>query len=211
MPLTNDELTDTYADIRRRCIAIGRALTDEESAALTPCCPEWSAKDTIAHLAGITSDILSGNTEDAATAPWADAQVAARRDRSMEEVCAEWEANAPAIDELLRSVANDIDPRFFVDAWTHEWDLRQATGSAATPDMRAIDHVWDWISAVIGEVTGTALPASVMDDPAMSRFELARIIMGRRSRRQIEALGLVPGEVVAWTPNDKDIVDPVLP
>lgn len=199
--LSDAEVAAAYADFRTRCIALGRSLSEEEANALTVCCPAWSVKDILAHVGGIVADILSGNTEGAATEPWADAQVAARRDNSVEEVCAEWEANAPAIDELLNAMGTKMPPQLFLDAWTHEWDIRQATGIGAEPDMRLIDHAWQELMGAIEEQNGGPLEVEI------DRFELARISMGRRSRAQIEAVGLRPDGVVIWTPNDVDVID----
>lgn len=168
---------------------------------MTACCPAWSVKDTVAHLTGITSDILSGNTEGAATEPWADAQVEARRNASMEDVCLEWEANAPAIDELLSAMGTNMPPQLYLDAWTHEWDIRQATGEATVADMRLIDHAWGELMSAIEDKNGGPLAVEV------DRFELARASMGRRSRSQIEGLGLRPDGVVLWSPNEVDIID----
>ncbi len=199
--LSSTELASAYADLRERCITIGRSLTDEKANAKTDCCPDWSVKDTLAHLSGINADILSGNTEGAATEPWADAQVQARTALSVEEVCIEWESNAPAIDELLGAMADKMPAPFFLDAWTHEWDIRQATGIGADPDMRFVDHTWDELMARITELNNGPLQVEI------DRFEMARIAMGRRSRSQIEAQGFSPESVVIWTPNKLDITD----
>ena len=41
-----------------------------------PACPEWSVTETLAHLVGVTVDIVEGNIAEAGTKPWADAQAA---------------------------------------------------------------------------------------------------------------------------------------
>lgn len=55
-----------------------------------PACPEWTIKDVIAHLAGLAADWRAGNlagySGDASTAR----QVAERRDRSIDDLLAEW-------------------------------------------------------------------------------------------------------------------------
>lgn len=199
--MTNADLAEAYADLRQRCLDLARSLSDEQANRKTQCCPEWSVKDTIAHLGGITADILSGNTADAATEPWADAQVESRRSQSLEDVCAEWEQNAAPIDEVLQAIGSKMLPQFYIDAWTHEWDIRQATGIGAEPDMRLIDFAWPMLTGAIEEKNGGALAVEV------DQFELARLSMGRRSRRQIEALGLRPDGVVLWSPSPLDIID----
>jgi len=89
----------------------------------------------------------------------------------------------------------------YIDAWTHEWDIRQATEIGALPDMRFVDHGWDELVARLEKLNGGPLEANV------DRFELTRVSMGRRSHAQIEALGLRPEGVVLWSPNSVDIVD----
>lgn len=199
--ISNAELADAYADLRARCIEIGRSLSAEAADQLTPCCPAWSVKDTLAHLAGITTDILNGNVADAATEPWADKHVADRKALRLEEICAEWEGNAEPINDILSAMGDKMRPEFYIDAWTHEWDIRQATGIGATPDMRFVDFAWGFLMDALIEKNGGPLEVEV------DRFELMRISMGRRSVAQVEALGLRPEGAVFWTPNDADIID----
>ena len=78
-----------YADGRGRISDLVSGL-GEEAAAPVPACPQWSVHDVVAHLTGVCADILAGNIAGVATDPWTDAQVCARRDRSVEEVLAEW-------------------------------------------------------------------------------------------------------------------------
>ncbi len=199
--ISNSVLADGYQDLRSRCTDLARSLTDEQANALTECCPAWSVKDTLAHLAGITTDILNGNTADAATEAWADVQVADRATMSVAEICDEWDGNAQPIDDIIRAMGDQMMPQFYIDAWTHEWDIRQATGIGATPDMRFVDFAWDFLMDVIVEKNGGPLEAEI------DRFELMRITMGRRSVSQIEAVGLRPEGVVLWSPNHIDIID----
>jgi len=169
---------------------------------MTMCCPEWSTKDVIAHLAGITTDILTGNLEGAATTEWADGHVSNRRDQDMATVCNEWETNGPQIDNILRELGNQIDQKFYIDALTHEWDFRQANSLAAKPDMRYIAHNWEFLTAEITDQDGELAPV----DP----FTLFRSVLGRRSRSQISDLGLDPDRVVVFSPSATDIIDPTL-
>lgn len=52
--------------------------------------PEWRVRDVLAHLAGATADIASGNLADVASDEWTGAQVDARRDVPIDEVLDEW-------------------------------------------------------------------------------------------------------------------------
>lgn len=213
---TADDLTSAYRSFRLRLTALGRSLDPTIADTKTPTCPDWSAKDVLAHMAGIAADILDGNVEEAATEAWADAQVAKRRDASMSEVLDEWDTKGPILEELLSKVATNIAFQFYLDAFTHEWDLRQAVGSApAAPDYALVAHTVPMLInglatrleerlltpvdlVLHGLPTGryvATLDGSPDDRDHRERasielhiFEFLRLAMGRRSQSQIEAL-----------------------
>lgn len=220
---TAEDLTAAYQALRQRTIALGRSLDAEASAAMSPCCPAWSVKDLFAHMVGVPSDILDGNTEGAATEAWADAQVERRAELDLAAVLDEWERRGPSLDDVLLAVGPKIAYQFFIDAWTHEWDIRQAIGAEpAAPDYSLIAHTLaplldnltdrlrdrDLLPATLvihGLATGphhATFDAASSDRSQaaieLSLFEFMRIAMGRRSRGQIEsALGvadLLPGD-----------------
>ena len=64
-----------YAGIRTRVGDLVRDLApgvaDETG---VPACPEWTVTETLAHLVGVTVDIVEGNIAEAGTKPWADAR-----------------------------------------------------------------------------------------------------------------------------------------
>lgn len=229
--MTNEELLAAYDQVRARCTTIGRSLSAEQAAIVSACCPAWTVKDLFAHMTGVAVDIIEGNLDGVATEPWADAQVARRAGDDLATVMAEWQATHEQIDAFLRKLATQIPPPFFIDAWTHEWDVRQTLGLASEPDLALPRYVRDTLLPRLQEkardhgiaptrlvvedgaqstdvVLGTGEPESVV---AMSLFELMRVTMGRRSRAQIEALGggADPDVLVIWSPADQDITDPV--
>ena len=53
----------------------------------------------VSHLTGLCADIMTGNVVGAPSDAWTAAQVAARRDRTFDEVLAEWNDTAPAATE----------------------------------------------------------------------------------------------------------------
>lgn len=217
-----------------RCTALGRSLSEADAAELTPTCPAWSTKDVLAHMAGVCADILDRNTEGAATEAWADAHVEQRQPLSLAEVLHEWDERGPVLEEVIEHFAEGFPPQFYLDAWTHEWDVRQAIGerAAAVPDMRFIDDHLPWLAdLMVSRSVEAGLPAIEIgrhgDGTAprldVSDFDLMRVSMGRRSRTQIDALEIVEPDgtrrsaaayadtIVAWSINPLDIVDPVLP
>ena len=207
---------------------------------MTSACPAWSIKDVYAHLAGIATNIVEGNTEGAATEAWADGHVADRRDRTMAEVLDEWQTAGAQVSDVMDE-AGDLFPfQLFVDQWTHGWDVRATLGSeaSAVPDLAVYEHYLDEFfqlmqSKDVSGVAGlTVLVADqsghhsivLGDEPpvgqlALDLFEFARVSMGRRSLAQLHALPW-PDAVadptpyidllVVWSVNDQDVVDPIV-
>lgn len=229
---TNEELTAAYQAVRARCIAIARSLSDEQAHTMSPCCPAWTVKDLFAHLVGVPVDVLEGNLDGAATPEWADAHVTRRVDDSLAQILAEWQTCAEQIDGLLAAMATDIDARFFLDCWTHEWDVRQALGLEAAPDLTIPGYVLPVIEASLNEndpgagagaivlhvETAEGVTDLVIGDGeptiegSLSLFDLMRAVVGRRSATQIDgyAPGLATDRVVVFEPSPSDIVDPAI-
>lgn len=224
-------LTDHHTDGRLRLLALAEELTEADGSIRTTACPAWSVKDVYAHLAGISTDILSGNTAEAATEAWADGQVTDRREKTLAEVVEEWRTAGAEVSGLMEQMGQAFPLELFVDQWTHEWDVRSALGprAAAQPDNSIYEHYFDEFGAIIGadagglgtltvEVNGRSF--SIGDgEPvgtlALSMFEFARITMGRRSIAQLEKLRWPVDDyepylshLVRWSVADRDVVDP---
>lgn len=235
---TAEQLTAAYREFRLRLTALGRSLDPVVADTKTPTCPEWSTKDVLAHMTGIAADVLDGNVERAATEEWADAQVDKRRGVPLNEVLEEWDTKGPLFEDLLSQIAPMIAFQFYVDAFTHDWDIRQAVDAAPeAPDYSLVAHVMPVLMAEIEarlverdlslDLTITGLPdgplrlsAEDRDAPqrSLTAFEFLRVSMGRRSAQQIhitlDTANLPAGDwvdaFVYWTPNEVDIVDPVV-
>ena len=193
-----------YADGRGRISDLVSGL-GKEAAAPVPACPEWSVHDVVAHLTGVCADILGGNLDGVATDPWTAAQVEVRRHRTIDEVVAEWSELAPQVEAM----ADNFGPagnQLVADLTTHEHDIR---GALSRPGARQSEGVMVATEFVVasgldsalrahelpplevraGEqswVVGGTEPSGRLEGPA---FELMRALTGRRSRRQICALG----------------------
>ena len=228
-------LAEQYRAGRDRLLEFGRGLVTEEATTLTTACPAWSVKDVYAHLAGISTDILAGNTENAATVEWADGHVAQRADSSLAEVLDEW-ATAGAEVSGLVEVAGDAFPlELFVDQLTHEWDIRAALGpkgSAVSDDsvfaqylddfgrIMATDAAERGLDRLTLEVEGTRLEVGTgehLGELSLTLFEFGRISMGRRSHRQLMAFDWPDGDmsdhidvIVRWSVSEVDVIDPIV-
>ena len=194
------EVGSAYAGVRQRMTEI---LTTSDPAMLVPACPAWSVRDLAAHVTGVVDDALTGRLDGAGSDPWTAAQVDARRDRSLEEIVAEWAANAPQFEGLLDSIGAPGQQAVF-DVTTHEHDLRGAVGRSGAHDSDAVRIGLGWLAPQALAAMATAgLPPMRLrstegdewsngEDPSAtlsgSRFELLRALSGRRSRAQLEAL-----------------------
>src|SRR5918995_837190 len=111
-----------YADSRTRIIEMIRELDDEALNATVPSCPEWRVRDLLAHVAGLTTDVLAGNVESYGTYPWTSRQVDERRDLDIAQIIKEWEGNAADFDSLLNSQPGFLPYLTTADLVTHEHD-----------------------------------------------------------------------------------------
>lgn len=192
-----------YRDGRSRALELGRALTGQQGALGVPATPEWSVKDNFAHMAGVADDILNGRLEGVTSDPWTAAQVEKRRDLSLAQVLDELEALGPAMDTLLESLGEAVDPRLFMDQWTHEQDVRGAVGVPGGVDAEVV--AWAAPLVLEGWVDGvgrSGLPALRLRCGAaealsgehpigslnVDAFTALRVITGRRSAGQMAHL-----------------------
>ena len=187
---------DLYARGRERFIDV---VSSGDPAARVPTCPSWTVKDTLAHVAGIPADILAGNVAGAATDPWTEAQVVARRDRSVEEIVAEWRETGPQVDGMIDSFG-PTGAQLLFDLTTHEHDVRLALGQPGARDDEVLDVALGFaidrlaspppapISITAEHLSWTLGDAEPVATLRTSRFELMRALSGRRSPRQITSL-----------------------
>src|SRR5438477_12490059 len=91
---------ELYRGVRARITALVCELPEETLDTIAPATPKWRVRDVVAHLAGGTADIVSGDLADVASDEWAAAQVDARREVPIGEVrdeLARWSAILPAV------------------------------------------------------------------------------------------------------------------
>ncbi|MDQ1373773.1 MAG: hypothetical protein QOJ09_1111, partial [Actinomycetota bacterium] len=159
-------------------------------------------------------DVLEGRLDGAATPPWTAAQVEARRGRSLDEVLAEWDERAPAIEALLAGAGIAVNA-LVADVVTHEQDIRNAVGRPGARDSDGMDAALQiFTGALDARLRELGRPAVRIEagnqewmlgdgDPAASlttdAYDLTRALIGRRSRAQIAAM--------AWDGDPEPYID----
>jgi uncharacterized protein (TIGR03083 family) len=199
------DFVEVHREGRERVLELAADLDDDAASTVVRACPQWTVKDVYAHMAGVPADILAGRLEGVATDPWTARQVAERADRSLQEICAELVELGPGMDEVLTAFGDAMDPRLFIDQWSHEQDVR---GTLQRPGGRDVPIV-GWIAgALIGlmgdgwaskgrptvRIVGTSGEWLLGEgEPELTLtttdFELARGLVGRRSRDELLRMG----------------------
>lgn len=192
-----------YNDVRARLSDLTRGLDDGALATKVPASPDWSVKDVVGHVTGITTDILGGKLEGVGSDPWTQAQVDARRDVPLRDVLEEWANNAPALDEGMRAAGPGMSALLIGDLVAHDFDARGALENRDGRDSDATRIAFERYASGLGDrIKEAGLPALQLDadgapvsagdgEPAVtvrgSAFELLRGLTGRRSAEQIRA------------------------
>jgi uncharacterized protein (TIGR03083 family) len=190
---------DAYRALRERVTELMQAAPAQALDDIAPATPAWRVRDVLAHLVGVTADVLAGRLDGVATDAWTARQVAERRERSVADLLAEWEGNGVAFDDAMRAAPDQITGQAVFDAVTHEHDLRHALGVPGARDSDAVGIAWTWIVAARGRGGGPALALRTEDGEfvvgtgspvatvAASRFELLRAQSGRRTASEVVA------------------------
>ena len=92
------ECAAAYRELRARVCELVRAADPAALDALAPATPEWRVRDILAHVSGVNTDIMNGNLDGVASDAWTDAQVATRRDWTIDALLDEWQTNGSAVE-----------------------------------------------------------------------------------------------------------------
>ena len=205
-----------YEETRKRVDELARSLDEEQLARKMPATPDWSAKDLIAHMVGIATDISAGNVEGVGSPPWTQAQVERGRDRTLEDLLDEWGRLAPQISAGLNFLGRTMAGLFVGDLVTHEQDLRGGVGRPGARDSKALEIALDTYAFRFRrkvEKAGMA-PVVISDgrnewswgdgEPgatvAGEPFELLRSLTGRRTPAEMQERLTWTGDAAAYLP-----------
>jgi uncharacterized protein (TIGR03083 family) len=190
-----------YRGVRERVTGLVDGLPDEVLNGIAPATPEWMLRDIVAHLSGITADIVAGNMAGVTGAQWTQAQVDARRDVALSDVLDEWARCAAIVEPGIAGAEPMMRRMLLTDAVTHELDLRGALGNRDGRDTDALDYGFQGVSRGIGSQREDAGALRIVHEAGdtvvgtgdaratlrVTRFEVLRAAVGRRSPEQIEA------------------------
>lgn len=195
---------DAYRGSRARLTKLANKLDESAMATTVPTCPDWRIKDVYGHLIGLVADVAARNTADAGSDEWTAAQVEARRDRTRDELIAEWDEGGPGIEELLDKLPPASAEGIVGDIASHEMDIYGALGRTDGRDSDGVALGFQRYATALGTrvkdaglaplrlktpeddiVAGDGMPEA---EVAGSRFELFRALTGRRSAEQVRAL-----------------------
>ncbi len=208
-----------YLDTVERVIDL--ALDADTLGRTVPTCPDWTAHDVLAHLAGLAEDWVEGRLEPYGSDEWAAAQVERLRGCPVDEIVERLRAAASQFGGLESPLGLTPARWGFSDAVTHEADLRPllAPGTRVPDDAVALataGAVSRWRHHVSTSGLGPMVIEAVGlrswnvgepgdDDLRVSAapYELFRGLFGRRTRRQFEAWD--------WSGDPRDILDGGLP
>lgn len=190
---------EVYQGCRTRLVALADRLSAPQLRAPVPACPGWTVKDLYAHLVGASVDLVRNRMDGAPGDAWTAAQVADRKEKTIAQLVDEWQAHAALFDRKLERGGRSVSP-LASDVWCHEYDLAGALGWRGSRDPERV--AWG-ARAIRGiprmlEGTGLAVPKVIADGEVIvdgdgpvlraSAYELARMLYGRRSWRQIREL-----------------------
>lgn len=187
---------DEWTQAQQRVVELVSGAPDPE--VRVPACPDWTVRDLFSHMVGLGADVVAGDEPDDHNATWTAAQVQKRRGRTVAELVAEWHEVA----EPLRRWMRDHGARPLGDVIIHEQDLRgalHAPGARDTPGLWAVrdrfaGRLADRLPAgpsvaLVGETWRWTPTGTVDEAPVLIRapdFDLARLLMTRRSAAQLE-------------------------
>lgn len=192
-----------YAAARDQFVAELRSLSPDDAATMIPSCPEWSAKDVLAHVSGLVADLLAGVKPPLGTDEMTARQVGERAAMSPTNVCDEWVENGPGIEAFF-------DGRelyalgLTADLAVHIHDLAEELDGISPPPAEATlagcERYVPLLQERVAERLDVALevtldgqrwaPAAGNQPLALSATptEFLRSVTGRRTSSQVEAL-----------------------
>jgi len=216
-----------YRESRLRISDLMSSLGPDELSLMTPACPQWSVFDVLAHLADIGVAIATGRAGAPPSDEWTGEQVAARRDRTVTDLVAEWASNSAVVEQT--PLQSPLWLPILHDALSHEADIRGAIDAPAIPAdvlaaaftlieqylprrLHPLGHVRLELDDQVIQLGHPQL-AHAETVVATSLFEFWRGWFGRRSLAQLRSWVLAgdadafAARLPVFAPRDTDLVE----
>lgn len=178
---------DLGALYRSARLRITDLVGDDVGARRVPATPLWDVHDVIAHLAGVTEDVRTGNMDGVTTDPWTAAQVERGRSKTIAELLAMWDGFAPLVEGFLSSPDGHTAFRAVLDIHTHEADLLNAFGRPIDLPAEFLAWMAPVLQADFAEAVAAAgLPAVTV---VASDLQWFRGRLGRRTVAEVRGYG----------------------
>lgn len=162
-----------------------------------PACPEWTARDLVAHLAGVCALAIGR------TSAWPQV-TRSSAELDIGGLAEEWARMAEQAQSVLAACGDRRGSIMVLDAFTHELDLRYAAGVALPAEHPAFSRAFEvLLNGFSAEVVAHDLPAVLIavdgrqwkagvGEPAATlsgdRYDIYRSLAGRRTHEQITRL-----------------------
>lgn len=196
---------ELYHRKRHELIELARTLTPDQLHTRVPATPAWSVHDAISHVVGLTADLNAlrfprdGNSD-----TWTAAQVESRRDRTVEQLGAEWDHEGPTFEKGLRLLGYEFGSHYLGDLLHHIADIHVALRLGPIADDEALavglDFYLDSTHQALGRADVGAIEViceperwrlgsgQVIATLTAGRYDLFRTLGGRRGHVQIRAM-----------------------
>jgi uncharacterized protein (TIGR03083 family) len=198
---------DVYQAARERMIDL---VKNADTSLPVPTCPGWTVKDVVAHCSANLGTFIDNDPKEMRSPTRADEQVEARREQSLDDAFAEWDANMNRAGELFDTTLGAVAAS---DVLAHEQDIRTAIDQPGRRGEEGVVPAVEMALAFVEQkIAAAELPAFrvITEDldktlgegePAAtlrtSTYELFRSLHGRRSPAQVRALEW-DGDPDAW-------------
>lgn len=206
--MTELDPSAAYLVVRERLTAALTALPAEAAERPVPACPQWTVRQTVAHLAGACADILAGRLEDAGSEAWTARQVEAAGDRPLPDLLADWAGTGPQVAALLAGVPK-VMGQVVMDAVSHEYDLCEALDlplpSSAPDGDPVLATAVGWVAprfvrnaekagvppfrVEVGDRSWTYREGEPLATARWSELDAVRAVTGRLTLEQVRGLG----------------------
>ena len=189
---------EAYRRVHDRILTL---VSDEVADQTVPTCPGWTVKDVVAHLASFFAVYRSGDPSEVFSPGWGDRAVEDRRDLSLQQCIAEWDAHLADAGDLFESPLGTVAVS---DALAHEQDIRTALNQPGfRDDASIVPSVERGLAFVDQKAEAEGSPGLRIVTEDIDRkvgqgepvatlrtttFELFRAIHGRRTVDQVRAM-----------------------